>query len=1399
MNHRHLVEPYRITPENCTAYCSKRALPVEMVQWISVLVACLCTQVHVTYAALDCPSEKRKGADFSVAYTPQFQFQTNKPIQNIVVNRDPNEVYLTSQNVLEAVDFNFVKKWQVRTGPVGSPECETCNCGIEIDPNSPVDTDNQVLLLDSLSFPPALYTCGSTQYGVCHLYFLEEDGRPPSPKCLYKKEKNSAAFCPSCIASPLGTRVSLVDDGHIAYFFVASSVNSTVARGHGRRSIAVYRPLSTEDGFEVTLGNLTVLPKLQDSYPIDYIYSFHDERYVYFLSVQKENIDDASSPVQTRLGRLPAKNPEVWLYRELVLECYFSPKRRRRNVGAFGEVVYRALQAAHTSPVGEELAPELGVKAHEPILYGAFARIDASGRLLRESALCAFPVSAINKAIDDGVENCCRASKEQLSRGLCQYQACMSCPHENVEQNCKYQPTLVSSPFRRAVLFNKQMTDVLLTSLLVTTIDHVTVAHIGTDNGRLLQVVLRRTNPIIYANYSLSEGQPVSRTSTIQSDNSLLFVVGNKLISVSPNGPGCAHFSNCHLCLDAPSFMGCGWCGDRCSLQSQCNASVDQWRSNTCPPIITGFLPRTATPDGRAELTLCGWEFQSLARPIFTPETHQVSVGKTPCTVLPLKSSSTRLVCEIGKKVSEVSQPLTITLNVDERRVKSGARYSIQGQAEKDGFMFVVPKITGFTPSFGPQVGGTSITVSGTHLDAGTVKKIYLDGTDCPIQSTFFNESMTSVTCLSKGSPTLGDVPVMMTIDQSQVTAAQLFRFKKTPVVTNVSPNCGFISGSNITFTGKNLDSVVRSTVRFKPDNSGITYSQECKHTGHPTEVRCLSPQCPESDGMLYVDMDGAKGLLKSRFSCHPYARPIPIEQEDHTLKLSPGQDEVSLHHVKLTEVQSCMKINMTLGGVDCHAKILENEITCRIPKDLIIPTEGVAVRVSVNGQIHEVGWVRYVRNETVAIIVCSIILALLVGAALASIIMYTLRKKKKKAAIENRLSRHSSRGGPGSDHLLMGDYRRDPSFSPTSGGGSGSGSAPLAFHGLAYAGAFSASLPLLAPDGINMKALRDDLLEEVKDVLIPADTLTVHYGQVIGKGHFGTVYHGYLKDGHNNETHCAVKSLTRITDLEEVEQFLREGIIMKAFHHPHVLSLLGILLPAEGLPLVVLPYMKHGDLRHFIRSEQRNPTVKDLIGFGLQVAKGMEYLAQKKFVHRDLAARNCMLDESFTVKVADFGMARDVFDKEYYSIQDHKKAKLPVKWMALESLQTQKFSTKSDVWSFGVLMWEMLTRGASPYPDVDPYDMSHFLLKGRRLPQPQYCPDALFSVMLQCWAPEPETRPSFHGLVQVVQEILSCLEGEHYVATRVTYVNLDQPRPYPALTTASSMDTLSDDQEGSS
>nr|KAG5702262.1 hypothetical protein BaRGS_030617 [Batillaria attramentaria] len=282
------------------------------------------------------------------------------------------------------------------------------------------------------------------------------------------------------------------------------------------------------------------------------------------------------------------------------------------------------------------------------------------------------------------------------------------------------------------------------------------------------------------------------------------------------------------------------------------------------------------------------------------------------------------------------------------------------------------------------------------------------------------------------------------------------------------------------------------------------------------------------------------------------------------------------------------------------------------------------------------------------------------------------------------------------------------------------------------------------------------------KGLLIQRKYLTL--GSVIGHGNFGCVYEGYLQrrsSGSNtsdDDQRVAVKTLLDpVTHAIDLQGFINEALLMKDFDHDHVLGLLGLSEGDRGLPLVVLPFMPRGDLLTYVKDENMEMTVGDVLRFCTDIASGMEYLAGQKLVHRDLAARNCMLDDDLRVKVADFGLCRDVYEKGYYH-SDNKK-KLPIRWMAIESIEKGTYSSKSDVWSLGVVVWELTTRGITPYPGVEGWDILRYLLAGRRLDQPLLCPDPLYALMERCWDEKPIKRPPFHELKQNLESFTKALE----------------------------------------
>uniref|UniRef100_A0A8C1U031 Tyrosine-protein kinase receptor TYRO3 n=1 Tax=Cyprinus carpio TaxID=7962 RepID=A0A8C1U031_CYPCA len=326
----------------------------------------------------------------------------------------------------------------------------------------------------------------------------------------------------------------------------------------------------------------------------------------------------------------------------------------------------------------------------------------------------------------------------------------------------------------------------------------------------------------------------------------------------------------------------------------------------------------------------------------------------------------------------------------------------------------------------------------------------------------------------------------------------------------------------------------------------------------------------------------------------------------------------------------------------------------------------------------------------------------------------------------------------------------------------------------------FNRQFPEPPESTLDSLGINSDLKAKLQDVLISERLLTL--GRMLGKGEFGSVREAFLKSENNSGQKVAVKVLkTDINSSSDIEQCLKEAAYMKDFHHPNVIQLIGVSLQRRAqqrlpIPMVILPFMKHGDLHTYLLmsrlgDEPFTLSQQILIQFMLDITRGMEYLSSKNIIHRDLAARNCMLNENMSVCVADFGLSKKIYSGDYY--RQGSVSKLPVKWIALESLADNVYTTQSDVWAFGVTMWEIMTRGQTPYPGVENSEIYEYLIKGERLKQPPDCPADIYEIMHSCWSPVPKCRPSFQHLIDQL-ELLCAKLNPAPVKEPLLYVNLE-------------------------
>ncbi|XP_069931675.1 focal adhesion kinase 1 isoform X17 [Oryctolagus cuniculus] len=309
-------------------------------------------------------------------------------------------------------------------------------------------------------------------------------------------------------------------------------------------------------------------------------------------------------------------------------------------------------------------------------------------------------------------------------------------------------------------------------------------------------------------------------------------------------------------------------------------------------------------------------------------------------------------------------------------------------------------------------------------------------------------------------------------------------------------------------------------------------------------------------------------------------------------------------------------------------------------------------------------------------------------------------------------------------------------------------------------------SIPKLAnseKQGVRTHAVSMSETDDYAEIIDEEDTYTmpstrdyeiqrdrIELGRCIGEGQFGDVHQGVYMSPENPALAVAIKTCKNCTSDSVREKFLQEALTMRQFDHPHIVKLVGVI--TENPVWIIMELCTLGELRSFLQVRKFSLDLASLILYAYQLSTALAYLESKRFVHRDIAARNVLVSSNDCVKLGDFGLSRYMEDSTYYKAS---KGKLPIKWMAPESINFRRFTSASDVWMFGVCVWEILMHGVKPFQGVKNNDVIGRIENGERLPMPPNCPPTLYSLMTKCWAYDPSRRPRFTELKAQLSTVL--------------------------------------------
>ncbi|KAK3610517.1 hypothetical protein CHS0354_008946 [Potamilus streckersoni] len=616
-------------------------------------------------------------------------------------------------------------------------------------------------------------------------------------------------------------------------------------------------------------------------------------------------------------------------------------------------------------------------------------------------------------------------------------------------------------------------------------------------------------------------------------------------------------------------------------------------------------------------------------------------------------------------------------------------------------FSFVDPQVGGINPTRGPRSGGTTLTIFGTHMNTGSIRAVDVGGSSCSVIS-----GGTTITVMSTHMEIIQNPEFFVEINNKKITRKcsplndlLAWLVCPTPPLDTMGENITQTSPKEVHY-GFNLDGVSKyRNISHDPLFGPLLY--------YPDPVLDLFPS-PSGKGMKKYQKD-SQLVIKGKFR-----------------SISPLMADLMV----MVGEEKCIGPAST-----------DDAVTCTPPKDPKgIDGKGNAlVEIQIGNFRETVGYLSYHEIEEAS---KPIALGIILGVVLPIIAIIILLA----ICVIRRHRKHK----PSKNYIpdVLKDYE---------------GKKEEEEVGMNHV-SVKADLNGQIPDEKDSGPYIEELLSKIEDeatrqnvanFLIPRRRLDI--GDLLGKGNFGVTYKAtYSRNDEENPIDVAVTMMQgNQTDADSVSKFLQTCVRYRDLQHPGVLPLLGACVSPSDDPTIIAPYAQNGDLKTYVRDSNKNLIVLELLEMGVQVAEGMAYLEGLYIVHRNLSARNCLVTLEKKVVVSGYGLTAELYSSEQYHTDGVKPSTL-IKWLAPESIDNLEFTSRSDSWSYGVLLWELLTRGVTPYPDVDNGDLRNYLEGGKRLKKPRECPENIYQLMLQCWVMNPCDRPTFRQIADEIQSFIS-------------------------------------------